>query len=492
MGSISNTIDCELCVLGTGIAGLNALYAAIHYLPKGTRVVVIDKNKAVGGMWQNTYKYVRLHQPYQFFTVGDLPWKLKKDPSYLASRTEIIDHLSDCYATIKAHFDVIELFGCSFEGHEEFGDFVRVRALSNSESFQVHAKQLIKAKGFNVKPSAPFELSSEKVKSYSPETIDLDQSPDKPVYIIGGGKTAMDTALEYIRHNPKREIHLIAGKGTWFFDRDEFFPTGPERLWKTNTLSKMNREFAEIFNGDNPEECLAYFKTHGGISLQEDFKYFVLGILSREENQTIKEGLRSIITDYLVDVVDSDTGIEMSFKNSEPRKIEEGAIFVNCTGYLVRDMPDYEPYLSPGKRVLSIQSSSSAVIFTTYSSYFLTHMFFRDQLENSGLYELNYHALDKKNKSLLAYVASAQLVHNLLVFFESLPFSVFAKCHLNVDLWYPRHIQLLSLFQLLIRKKHYKKLCRESLDRFEARYQVNCRTLPHTTLPTGELAMEGG
>lgn len=484
-------IDCELCVLGTGIAGLNALYAATKYLPKNTRVAVIDKNNAVGGMWQNTYKYVRLHQPYQFFTVGDLPWKLKKEPSYLASRTEIIDHLSDCYAMIKEHFDVIELFGCTFEGHEELGNCVQIDAHSGNGSVRITAKQFIKAKGFNVKPSAPFKLSSKRVISCAPETIELDQATNKPVYIIGGGKTAMDTALEYIRHNPNREIHLIAGKGTWFFNRDEFFPTGVERLWKSNTLSKMNRVFAEKFKGDNAEECLDYFKTHGGISLQDDFKYFVLGILSQEENETIKNGLRGIITDYLVDVVDSDAGTEIKFKHSEPLKVEDGAIFVNCTGYLVRDMPDYEPYLSPGKRVLSIQSSSSAVIFTTYSSYFLTHMFFRDQLENSGLYELNYHALDKKNKSLLAYVASAQLVHNLLVLFESLPFSVFAKCHLNVDLWYPRHIQLLSLFQLLIRKKHYKKLCRASLDRFEARYQVNCRPLPHTSQMAGELLLEG-
>lgn len=489
--SPSTIVDCELCILGTGIAGLNALYAATHYLPQNTRVVVIDKNEEVGGMWQNTYKYVRLHQPHQFFTVGDLPWKLKKAPSYLASRTEIIDHMTDCYAKIKEHFDVRELFGSQFERQEELRDRVQVYVSSNDESIQINTKQFIKAKGFNIKPNEPFKLSTKNVVSCVPENLDLDRNPDKPVYIIGGGKTAMDTALEFIRHNPKRPIHLIAGKGTWFMCRDDFFPTGINRYWKGSLLSKLNRMLARKFDGDNAEECLDYFKENGGISLQEDFQYFVLGLLSREENETIKNGLSSIITDYLLDVVESDTGAELRFKNSNPKKVEEGAIFVNCSGYLVRDMPEYEPYLSPGKRILSIQSSSSAIVFTTYASYFLTHMFFRDKLENSGLYQLNYHALDKKNKSSLAYVASTHLIYNFLIFTENLPASVVAKCHLNLDLWFPKHRQLISFFQLLLNKKHYKEHCKQSLDRFEAKYQVGCRPLSLIEGDASLLVMEG-
>jgi cation diffusion facilitator CzcD-associated flavoprotein CzcO len=76
--------DCELCIVGAGYAALNGLNAAAKYLKRGDRVVVIDKNESWGGQWIGQYDFVRLHQPYRMFTAGDQPWKLDRDPAYLA------------------------------------------------------------------------------------------------------------------------------------------------------------------------------------------------------------------------------------------------------------------------------------------------------------------------------------------------------------------------------------------------------------------------
>ena len=46
---------------------------------------------------------------------------------------------------------------------------------------------------------------------------------DTPVWIVGGGKTAMDTAHALITRYPGREVNLVAGAGT-FFARREFLP----------------------------------------------------------------------------------------------------------------------------------------------------------------------------------------------------------------------------------------------------------------------------
>ena len=89
-----------LVVIGAGIAGLNALFAAVQYLPKNTPVLLLDQKATAGGMWNTAYDYVRLHQPHPMFTVGDMKWNWRKPASYLAARDEVQSHLSSSLARV--------------------------------------------------------------------------------------------------------------------------------------------------------------------------------------------------------------------------------------------------------------------------------------------------------------------------------------------------------------------------------------------------------
>ena len=90
MNSPSNQ-TYDLCVVGAGIAGLNALFVASQYLSGGQRIALVDSRPRVGGMWVDTYPYVRLHQPHPFFTAGNIEWTFGKDPSHLATKAEVLD-----------------------------------------------------------------------------------------------------------------------------------------------------------------------------------------------------------------------------------------------------------------------------------------------------------------------------------------------------------------------------------------------------------------
>jgi len=74
---------CDVCIVGAGIAGLNALFAASRYLSPDQKVILMDRRARAGGMWVDVYPYVRLHQPHPMFTAGNIKWTLGKDPSYL-------------------------------------------------------------------------------------------------------------------------------------------------------------------------------------------------------------------------------------------------------------------------------------------------------------------------------------------------------------------------------------------------------------------------
>ena len=103
----------DLVVIGAGIAGLNALYAASQYLPTGAKALLLDQKPAAGGMWTEVYDYVRLHQPHPMFTVGDMKWNWRKPKDYLASRDEVQNHLQSCLKQMAQKLQLTEGFGQS-------------------------------------------------------------------------------------------------------------------------------------------------------------------------------------------------------------------------------------------------------------------------------------------------------------------------------------------------------------------------------------------
>ena len=115
----AEAVDYDLVVIGAGIAGMNALEVASQYLPRGARVMLVERRARSGGMWCDTYDYVHLHQPHPMFTAGDVEWTLGAPPQHLASKPEILDHFQRCHARVREHFTLDERFGWAYVAHEE-------------------------------------------------------------------------------------------------------------------------------------------------------------------------------------------------------------------------------------------------------------------------------------------------------------------------------------------------------------------------------------
>src|SRR4029450_2237522 len=83
-----------------------------------------------------------------------------------------------------------------------------------------NTKRLIKEPGLAGEPNQPLAVSSDRVPSVSPgfcdaRTGEIAESR-APVWLIGGGKTAMDTAHALITAHPGREVNILARSGTVF------------------------------------------------------------------------------------------------------------------------------------------------------------------------------------------------------------------------------------------------------------------------------------
>ncbi len=473
---------CDVCIVGAGFAGINALFVASRYLSRDQKVVLVDRRERVGGMWVDTYPYVRLHQPHPMFTAGNIEWTLGRDRSYLATKGEVLDHFDHCLNVIKQRVQVDEVFGWAMESDEEVDGKVRITCRSSAgRLLVVEAKRLIKAYGFGVVPNDPLEISSERVLSVSPDFCDMREGDmresETPVWIIGGGKTAMDTAHALITEYPGREVNLVAGSGTYFTSRDRVLPAGVRRWWRGRFFSSVGVETTRRFDGTNEAEVTSWFRANYGIWLTPATGNFLLGVLSESENNTIAAGLNDVIMDHLVDAVDDNGATDLVFRSGATKAIEPGSWIVNCTGYFKPGDHPYEPYVSDSGAIVSIQPRSATMHLTSYMGYYLTHLLFLDKIMDVPLYELDAEDMRTKARTAFPYTLFSLVQYNLSLIVDNVPASVFLECGLDFDRWYPFPRRIAAMVKSVLTHRRQRPHLRRTLDTVRDRFDVRCGPL---------------
>ena len=482
---------CDLCVIGAGVAGLNALAVAREYLPKSARVILVDRRAREGGMWVDTYDYVRLHQPHRMFTAGDLPWKTERHPAYLADKPEVLNHLSDCLNDCRDSFQLDEFFGYEFVAmkevqlEEQWKVKLSLKNVDSGEVKEILSARCIKAFGFRVPKNPPLAFRSQQVNSVSPHDDALFSgefaASTAPCFIVGGGKTAMDTAITILNHYPDKQVSMLVGRGTVFLNRDKTFHKGIKRWVGGQTTRKGFLELGLRYNGDNDLEVMEYFKEQMGIYLDKSFENYFFGILSEQENNILKTGLHNLVKEYLVDITDETDQVVMRYRSGGSMPIPSGSWIINCTGYIAREEYDYEPYVSKNVTTISIQPSSGIHFLSTFGAYFLTHLFFLNKLPHLRLYELDYQSLLRKNKQGFALVGISHTLYNILIMLDAVPTNVFTRCGLDFDNWFPFYRRVLGGMDLRRHNSAYRAVFKKALDRVKEKYQIRCGELEHST-----------
>lgn len=473
--------DCDLCIVGAGICGLNFLFSASQYMTKESKIVLVDRRSRVGGMWNDTYDYVRLHQPHPVFTVGNFSWSLGKERSHLATRQEILDHFQQCVERLRERVTLVERYGYIYESHDEiplpggYGAEVRCRPVtSGGRPLLIRAPHVAKAFGMRVPKPQPLALSSEKVVSISPLDLDVMERDGaaKPVYIVGGGKTGMDTAQTILARFPGREVNMVIGKGTVFWNRNQVFPSGLKRWWGGQMVMPAFMDLALRFDGTNEEEVHEHLKRTYTLGINDRCDDFLSALLSEEENALITEGVNEVIEDYLVDVVDEADRPVMKLRSGEERPIAPGSHVVGCTGALLRERHSYEPYVSESGVTVSIQSTSSVYGFQSFAGYWLGQLLYLGKILDVPLYALNNERLFAKDKKAFTFAWITQLLYNTILIMDAVPARALRDCGLNFDNWYPPYRQLPVLLKMKLRGRSYLRHFRSSLDRVCQRMQI--------------------
>jgi hypothetical protein len=423
---------CDLCIIGAGYAGVCAFNAAAKYLAPGSRVVVIDRSDRWGGTFSHAYDHVRLHQPYQQFTAGEREWAIasSKPREYLATKPEILCHFDDIVeAVVREHgIELVMLFGYEADpDHRVLADHsnpgssvveVDSRPMPGLAPLalpvRVTSNRLINASGFDVLPKTPLCLSphitsptQHRVHSLTPRdvlspaslaTLRYSRDRDKEIWVIGSGKTAVDTILALARLGPQvaARLRCVAGRGTWFLNRD---------------LEEDNAEhFLEMLamhaGGASGAEVMAAFAARGIMhSPIADPGSCVFGFCAGWEVEGARAALspaaEKVVKAHLLDVVAGDPAVHggrLSLKlrgvvaPAVPggmcptaaalpvtyRPIPDGSFLVNCTDNInFAKAGLFLPVVSADGLVLAPQNTCG---FSGQSADLLTHAWFLGRL----------------------------------------------------------------------------------------------------------------
>ena len=347
-------------------------------------------------MWVDTYDYVRLHQPHPIFTAGNIKWTIDQKPSHLATKPEVLDHLQRCLEVAKKRVNVEERFGWDYVAHEEADGLVHVTLTSpDGVTKTVVTKRLIKAFGHTIHPNAPLSTSSDRVRSTTPELLDLSdpelRDGDAPIWIVGSGKTAMDTAHLLITQLPGRQVSMLAGPGTIFARRDTFFPTGARRWWGGTPINTMARQVANRFDGTNEAEVRDWFR----VDVRHRAHPGRQGLLQRLPVRGRARGDHRRPGRVRAGVLRrcGRSGRRRRAGAAE-RRLAAGTVR-HLAGELhrlaaPRGLHPYEPFVSESGNTLSIQMRSSATgAFSSFGGYYLPHLMFRGELGRIGLYAMD-------------------------------------------------------------------------------------------------------
>lgn len=220
-------ITCDYLVIGAGAASLGFVDTLLADLPSA-KVVIVDKNPAPGGQWNDAYDFVRLHQPSLLYGVASkqleghwmrlmmtnltLPW------NHRATKKEILAYFKKIVDEWVRKGQVTYYPRCVYDFKQEINDNLHYLSSLNGNRIDPVKVNVKLVNGVLGECKVPSRCSvefpvDEGVNVVTPNELYQNHhrngNPMGQQYIIlGAGKTAMDTIV-YLQTQMKISPDLI-------------------------------------------------------------------------------------------------------------------------------------------------------------------------------------------------------------------------------------------------------------------------------------------
>jgi len=224
--------QADYLIIGAGAMGM--AFADVLATESDATMIIVDRHARPGGHWNDSYPFVRLHQPSSFYgvnsrnlgddTIDQVGWNAGLYE--LASGTEVVTYFEQVMQQQLLPSGRVQYFPrCDYLGDGQ------VRSLVTGETFTVDATTEVDATYMDVRvPSQTkpaFNVADDAWCVPLNDLPALDTAPERWV-VVGAGKTGMDACLWLLAHDVEPDdITWIVPRDSWILDRSKIQP-GPD------------------------------------------------------------------------------------------------------------------------------------------------------------------------------------------------------------------------------------------------------------------------
>ncbi|MEM7093045.1 MAG: NAD(P)-binding protein [Actinomycetota bacterium] len=222
----------DYLIVGAGAMGM--AFADVIANESDATMTIVDRHARPGGHWNDSYPFVRLHQPSSFYGVNSRALGndtidqvgLNAGLYELASGTEVVTYFDQVMREQLLPTGRVRYL----PRHDYLGDG-RIRSLVTGNETTLDAARTVDATYMNVRvPSqtTPSFTAADGVRCVPlNELPEIDAVPEQWV-VVGAGKTGMDAVLWLLTHDVDPDhIRWIMPRDSWILDRAKIQP-GPD------------------------------------------------------------------------------------------------------------------------------------------------------------------------------------------------------------------------------------------------------------------------
>ncbi|MDA3039141.1 MAG: NAD(P)/FAD-dependent oxidoreductase [Actinomycetota bacterium] len=264
---MTTRLETDYLIIGAGAMGM--AFGDVLHTESDAGFLFVDRHARPGGHWNDSYPFVRLHQPSAFYGVNSSPlgddtidqigWNAGLFE--LASGTEVVSYFEKVMQRQFLPSGRTQYFPmCNYLGDRRFESMV------TGETFEVATSKVVDATYMNVKvPSVvgPSYDVADGVRCVALNELPKSAATPDGYVIVGAGKTAMDAVLWLLANNVDPDaITWITPRDSWILDRAKLQP-GPD-FWDV-TLANAAAQIQASAEADSVDDLFDRLEAAGSL-----------------------------------------------------------------------------------------------------------------------------------------------------------------------------------------------------------------------------------
>lgn len=334
------TLTADYLVIGSGAMGM--AFTDVLIQETDASVVMVDRHHRPGGHWNDSYAYVRLHQPSSFYgvnsrhlgsdAVDQTGWN--KGLHELASGAEVCNYFDQIMQQQFLPSGRVQYFPmCDYLGDTQF------RSLVSGHEYAISAGcKVADATYMDVVVPAmrtpPFSVDAD-IRCIPLNDLTRIDAAARHYVVIGGGKTAMDACLWLLENSTDPgAISWVMPRDSWILDRANI---QPGELNAERILSGAAETMAAVAKAESVEELFDELEATGQL-MRLDANVRPTMFRCATVTETELEALRSIHNIIRMGRVTALTGGEIELEHGTVA-VENDSLFIDCAGDGLKRQP---------------------------------------------------------------------------------------------------------------------------------------------------------